>query len=89
MELITTADDVEKMQGDGFFLLQCPRTELVYVMFSNRNMSDGSMYYLARQRPDDRYIVDTNYPNRTEERYYFSIERLKEMITNKSFAIER
>lgn len=89
MELITTVDDVEKMQESGFFLLQCPRTERVYVMGHAHNTTNGYVYYLAEQRPTDRYVVDTDYPNRVDERYYFSIERLKEMITDKSFAIER
>lgn len=58
---------------------------------ANKVIDDGGVYYFARQQTDSRFVVDTSYPaiGTTAERYYFSIERLKEMITDKSFAIER
>ena len=91
MELIATADAVDKMDGTSGFLIQCPKTELVYIMYKHVTMRGDKLYYGAKQQSDTRFLVDTNYVRlgADDERYYFSTERLKEMITSKSFAIER
>ena len=89
MDLISVAADVDKLQSDGYVLVQCPRTEVVYVIEHYRRGHSDELYYFAKQQPNSRYVVDTDYPDNVRERYYFSTDRLKEMITDKSFAIER
>ncbi len=89
MELIATADDVGKMQSTTCFLLQCPKTGVVYRMLSKVVLGKGTFYIIYQNIPR-KYMVDPSYSSLAEEkRYYFSVERLKEMITNKSFVIER
>ena len=83
------AADVDAIRGDTNILVQCPKTGLVYVMLNRRSMDGGNLYYFAKQQPNSMYIVDTDYPDNVRERYYFSTDRFKEMITDKSFAIER
>ena len=88
MILIETPDDVDTIQLDRTFLIQCPKTGSVYAV-QKRMGNGGTVYFFVPQYPGRRYIVDTECAVPSTMRYYFPEGRLKELIRDKSFAIER
>ncbi len=88
MILVETPEDVATIQVNRTFLIQCPRTGIVYTI-QKRMGNGGVIYFFAPQYSGRRYIVDTSQSAPSGRRYYFSSDRLTELIRDKSFAIER
>ena len=91
MKLVRTIEDLVAVDLLEVFLLQCPKTNIVYTMqrkFIQDQLSER-VYYYATQDAGDTFLVDTDIPHNCRERYYFNPDRLRELLENKLFAMER
>ena len=87
MLLVKSSDDVDAICLHHHFLIQCPKTKVIHLMIRQAYGSDKS-YYMAVQNSGVCYITnDSIHRNSDGDRYYFTDEKLKELINIKRFTI--
>ena len=87
MLLIKSSDDVDAICLHHHWLIQCPKTKIIHVIERKAYGLDKS-YYMAVQNSGACYITnDSIQCNADGDRYYFTNEKLKELINTQRFTI--
>ena len=89
MLLVKSPDGVDAISLHHPFLIQCPKTNGVHTIQKRAHYNKA--YYVTVQRPYGggfQYITDDNISEgSTDKRYYFTEEKLKELVRSQRFTI--
>ena len=88
MLLLKSPDGVDAISLHHPFLIQCPKTKLVHVVKKAVYNSSSAYYAVVNTGMEFQYITDDSIlNNNSDKRYYFTKEKLKELIRSQAFTI--